>query len=400
MIEAAPTTVPISNTNEPRRLHLDFLDGIRALAALFVMFDHAWQGPFGRVARSGITGWLTNWALYGHLAVDVFIVLSGFCLILPVAKSGFISGGTLGFFKRRAHRILPPFYCALALSLPINFAVHKIGHHPLVSIKALLANVFLLQDWLPGFNVLDGPLWSVAAEWKIYFLFPFFVWVWRRFSAVWMLTAAAAIGYGLTLVFHLMNPQTGMGNTCPWYFFLFAFGLCAGGVAVPNDQKIGIWLLNLKGVIVGLSIVLGFLLLKYPITVQGEDILYGPHLPLIDPVVGALTAAVLVFLNQKRTNNQSFWLLKMLSWKPLVFIGTFSYSIYLIHIPLLGLAGGGLHRIKALNSPVLLPTVLFLVMFPAIIALAYVFHLLFERPFLNKRSQASSYSSLSDKAAP
>lgn len=382
MVEAQKLDSGPTSLDPKTRTHLDFLDGIRAVAALFVVLHHTWQGPFGRVAREGVKGWLTNWVLYGHLAVDVFIVLSGFCLVLPVARSGVIAGGARGFFQRRAHRILPPFYFALALSLPINFAVHKIGHHPLVTAKALAANLFLLQDWLPRYNVLDGPLWSVAAEWKIYFFFPVFVWIWRRFNAAWMLAAAATLGGGLTETFHVLNPEVGMGNTAPWYLFLFAMGITAGASATGWGRNSTGYL---KWSILALFAILAILLGMYPITTRGEDVLYGPHLPLIDPVAGALTAALLVFLYQKLLNKESFWLLQALSWKPLAFIGTFSYSIYLVHIPLIGLAAGGIHRVRFLNSPHALEAFSFLVMYPTILALAYGFHLLFERPFLNKR---------------
>ncbi|WP_410959855.1 acyltransferase family protein, partial [Salmonella sp. SAL4356] len=54
----------------------------------------------------------------GHLAVSIFIVISGFCLALPVVAAGDrMRDGSLNFFKRRARRILPPYYGALAFSL-------------------------------------------------------------------------------------------------------------------------------------------------------------------------------------------------------------------------------------------------------------------------------------------
>lgn len=384
----APKTTQLQTTADPApRPHVVYLDGIRALAALFVVFHHTWQGPFGRVASIGLLGLLTNWALYGHLAVDVFIVLSGFCLVLPIAQSKYIKGGPRNFYFKRAHRILPPFYFAIALSLFVNFVIHKIGNHSLISPTGVFVNLLLLQDWFPEFNVL-GPLWSVALEWKIYFLFPLFVWIWRRFGVGFMLLAATVIGYGATLIFHMLRPEVAMGNTCPWYVLLFAIGMSSGISAVNNTQimpdvKLR-WFLPM-------SIVCSIcVLMKWPITALGEQVLYVPHLPLIDPFIGVSTAAALLLLYRNQSNN-SIRILQLPSWRPLAYIGTFAYSIYLVHLPMLWITVGILHKIPVLKSSVpLTALVLFLFVIPFIVAVAYIFYLVCERPFLNKNRITAS----------
>src|SRR5436853_35532 len=61
---------------------------------------------------------LTGWLYFGHFGVVVFIVLSGFCLMLPVVRGdGTLRGGIAAFFKRRTLRIVPPYYVAIGLSL-------------------------------------------------------------------------------------------------------------------------------------------------------------------------------------------------------------------------------------------------------------------------------------------
>ena len=115
---------PAALVHGAQRAHLDHLDGVRGLAALFVVLHHAWlltADHFPIAAETGLLGLLTNWLLYGHLAVDVFIVLSGFCLILPVARSGgALAGGAAGFYRRRARRILPPYFAALTISVALT----------------------------------------------------------------------------------------------------------------------------------------------------------------------------------------------------------------------------------------------------------------------------------------
>ncbi|MHA4875672.1 acyltransferase family protein, partial [Enterococcus faecium] len=51
----------------------------------------------------------------GHFAVGLFLVISGFCLMQPVSKRRAFN--IQRYFKRRAGRILPPYFAALVMSL-------------------------------------------------------------------------------------------------------------------------------------------------------------------------------------------------------------------------------------------------------------------------------------------
>ncbi len=95
-------------------LRLDYLDGIRAAASLYVVLFHAGLG----VGPEPVPGWTRNLQRafsFGHDAVAVFIVLSGYCLMLPIARAdGRLARGVRSYFGRRAWRILPPYFAALA----------------------------------------------------------------------------------------------------------------------------------------------------------------------------------------------------------------------------------------------------------------------------------------------
>src|SRR4051812_26575815 len=107
-----------------KRVHLAYLDGLRGALALYVVVHHCWIRG-GLVARPGLEGLATNWMLYGHLAVNFFIVLSGFCLMIPVARTQRLAGGVLDFYARRARRILPPYYAILLIGLVLVVATHS-----------------------------------------------------------------------------------------------------------------------------------------------------------------------------------------------------------------------------------------------------------------------------------
>src|SRR3954462_13179518 len=85
---------------------LDFLDGLRGLAALYVVLHHAaLEVPGGSL--SPVSGIFRGLLRQGHFAVAVFIVLSGYCLMRPVASdpSGRVRGGWRAYLLRRARRI-------------------------------------------------------------------------------------------------------------------------------------------------------------------------------------------------------------------------------------------------------------------------------------------------------
>ena len=119
----ASDTAPDVAASPPPRVHLMQVEGMRAIAALIVYVNHAyaqvWNPQYGR-RPGGILSAFSYFMVAGHLSVTVFIVISGFCLTLPVVSAGEqLRGGTFEFLKRRARRILPPYYGALALCLAL-----------------------------------------------------------------------------------------------------------------------------------------------------------------------------------------------------------------------------------------------------------------------------------------
>ena len=104
-----------------RRVRLLFLDGLRGLAALYVLFFHVFTKGDEVLSTNNF---FLNFLRFGHEAVVMFIVLSGFVLTLPLIKSKQlkIEDGEIGFIKRRARRILPAYYAGLFL-LPFFFLI-------------------------------------------------------------------------------------------------------------------------------------------------------------------------------------------------------------------------------------------------------------------------------------
>ena len=313
------------STSKLEPAHLPFLDGLRALAALFVVLHHGWLQvwpPAYHQSPTGLTARLTGWLIHGHFAVALFIVLSGYSLMLSVVRNGGkLRKGTLDFYYRRAKRILPPYYLAMLLSLALIATLigTKTGTHwdsslP-VTMPNLLARLLLLQDFTNG-GAINHVFWSIALEWHYYLLFPLLVLCWRKIGAgttTVCVLVLAAVGAHLTKSYAMHE------EIFP-FLALFVFGMLGATIGFdrqgnwPAMRRRRFWL-PLAFVCFGLS--LKMLTTRF---FEGSDYVFG---------VGCL--ALLVGLER----SQEGMVRTFLSGKYLVCIGGFSYSLYLTHAPLI-----------------------------------------------------------------
>ena len=99
-------------------------EGLRGYAALLMVVYHAWVltgGPLLGGGRAVLSG--------GFLAVDLFFVLSAFVLLLPAARTGDVRL-LADYALRRAARILPAYYAALAVALILFHAARRPRRRP------------------------------------------------------------------------------------------------------------------------------------------------------------------------------------------------------------------------------------------------------------------------------
>lgn len=366
---------------------MPYLDGLRAAAALYVVLFHAvvgfavgLQGP-ARVFRLAFG--------FGHEAVAIFIVLSGFCLMLPVTRNaeGRLKGGFWGYLKRRAFRILPPYFAALALSLLLIAGVAVLGQAGTQTIwddslpgfgrGSLLSHALLVHNWFPQWAYqINGPFWSVATEWQIYFFFPLVLLpIWRRAGMLPMLGSAALLGYA-----PLLLAPAAARHAVPWYLLLFALGMAAAAISVSEGAperrlreridwsklSLGIWVFCAISGTLGARIWFRFI-------------------PLTDLLVGVAAATLLVSCTKKiRSADRRGPVLALLESRALVGIGHFSYSLYLTHLPIVALCFFAL-RAAGVSSGAPLAGAMIATALPASLAVAFAFYWAVERWFIARR---------------
>ncbi|MBC8104837.1 MAG: acyltransferase [Cytophagales bacterium] len=359
------------------RLHLDYIDGFRAIAALYVVCVHLLPRSWGENSPVGPLRLLAKVLSQGHFAVTAFIVVSGFCLMLPVIRGGMtLRGGTTVFFKRRFWRIAPPFYLAfvasaLLLQLGKGLGAAVPAYYPTTQVTAaqVLGHLTLLQTLIPGGTLPNnGVLWSITVECLIYLWFPLLVLLWRRLGATRATVFYVAAGYA----FFLALRQTPLAPVTPQYLGAFAIGALAASIAYA---PVGRWLewrgrlpwhliaFGIFGAIAGLCILAGW-----------EHVL--PYLDWLDLPIALSAAALLIGASLPGKNRVR----QALQWKPLVALGAFSFSLYMIHYPLADIICRYLIEPLHLGQYAFAAAILVFAI-PLILIASYGFYHAFERPF-------------------
>jgi peptidoglycan/LPS O-acetylase OafA/YrhL len=292
------------------------LTGIRALAALLVLGIHTEQNvPFG------LNSVLPFFAR-GYLGVDFFFVLSGFIIthvyfasLAPPNRSA-----VQIFLWHRLIRLYPVHITVLAGLVAIVSLAHAAGftfNNPQEwQWNELLWQLTLLHAWgvtaSPGWNV---PSWSISAEWFVYLLFPLLAPALMRIRGRGMalLVAVAALA-ATALLFATANWRLNTWVGAPaltrvFGEFLSGAALCRA-IALSNKLPLP------RGDILATGAFVAFLI--------------GASVGLQDFVLVALLALTIF-----GTALSSGHVTQILGSGPLVWLGEISYSIYMVHFPIL-----------------------------------------------------------------
>ncbi|MEM7248770.1 MAG: acyltransferase family protein [Acidobacteriota bacterium] len=341
------------------------VDGLRAVSVVLVVLYHA-----GGLVPGGYVG------------VDVFFVISGF-LITSLIRSELETGrfSLVRFYERRVRRILPAsLACAVGtialgsvVMLPADFA--DLGDSAIAHALAL-ANVFFLRQggYFAGPSDVQPLLhsWSLAVEEQFYLFYPLLlmlVFRLRRASLTWVVS-------GLTVAsFALSTWSVAAWPDATFYLLPFrAWELLIGGLlAIVSLPRLGRVAREL-GSVTGLAlIVLAAVLFDASTTFPGPTALL--------PCLGAV---LLIASHSGETEPTTIG--RVLTLRPMVFVGLISYSLYLWHWPIMALMRYSLIELDLVASAVaiLLSFVL------AVLSWRFV-----EQPFRRSRSRETG----SDEAA-
>jgi peptidoglycan/LPS O-acetylase OafA/YrhL len=292
------------------------LTSLRGCAALYVVLLH-----FSSTAQSHAAVNIPSLAPRGHLAVDLFFVLSGFIMAYTYLASFDARGlGAYGdFLGRRIARICPlNIAVLLILTTWTVIATALTGTTPFADMRSdnlagdLVLNILMLQGIGIGRN-LNGPSWSISTEFVAYLVFPLLIAaIFHR--RVWVVGAALTLALAGLLTIALRRPFLGLdsdilghGASVIRCIAEFTFGLAA--YRLYNARRAS-EILGRSAVVVALSALTAAIMV-----LRLGDLLAVLLFPLL--IVGF-------------ARNQG-WPARVMASAVPYFLGVISYSLYLIH---------------------------------------------------------------------
>jgi peptidoglycan/LPS O-acetylase OafA/YrhL len=308
--------------------HIRFLDHIRGVAILCVFFFHCLDATFGFDDLKW-QGWFRNFdvpaaflallpAALGQVGVPIFFVVSGFCIHLSYQRSK--RHGYKEFFWRRFFRIYPVYFAALLLFAFVDPATRIVGQPHAAG--QFFSHLFLIHNYF-GYRYflgINGVFWSIAVEVQLYAIYPLLLWLvsrtgWR--GALWTTGIIEVTMSSLWAIWDVHRSES-----WPLVFRLptswwFSWSI---GAAIADD-----WM-NKRPIFLA-----RWPVWFWPLVTVG--IWFWKPLHVYEFTTGALSTAVVVAHLLTRPGVR-VPVPRFIS-EQLRLAGVMSYSIYLLHLPLL-----------------------------------------------------------------
>jgi peptidoglycan/LPS O-acetylase OafA/YrhL len=366
--------------SQPKRI--EFLDSIRGLAALFVLLSHAagvfqWPASYFAIIY-GWHGWPVISILFnGKEAVAMFFILSGYVLAKPYVevKTGLSTPRKIflpTFYLRRFLRIWPPWFVVFVISIfakqflffnpatqpPTTKWFGIFWHIKLTIVDFFRQCLFLQHD--PARQLVSQD-WSLGVELKGSALLPLFVICARRKYVALIIPMAAS------LLFFV-----GTGH----YYVTFIIGVLLAQYDtywIGRLARFGKWAKRLL-FIGGLLLYQGYEMANKIFDGSDSANKYG----WLVTTFGCATILLCAFSSQRMQ--------RMLNYRPVVFLGRISYSVYLLQLItilcLLPPLVAGLNQLGIIQPPILFPVTV-LTSVAVTIGLAAIMYRFVELPVIN-----------------
>ncbi|KTC92863.1 MULTISPECIES: acyltransferase family protein [Legionella] len=292
------------------------VDGLRAIAILFVLFFHSGLKLFPS----------------GFIGVDLFFVISGYLITSIIHRS--IQNqhfSFLEFYSRRLWRLQPVFICLLVVVTLCTLVFYLPDDLLQFAKSARKTSIFTSNSYFSrvttGYFAADSnqlPLlhtWSLSIEWQCYLILPLAIYLLNQFVPKRHISKFI---YLFTLLFFVLALYFSANNASKTYYqflsrvFEFLIGSCVA--LTPRRFSLPSIVLNSIGA-------LAFLTLVYIATRSNISLGFPNYYALILCVATALLIAVGEHQPKPLINQ-------LLSTKPFVFIGLISYSLYIWHWPI------------------------------------------------------------------
>jgi peptidoglycan/LPS O-acetylase OafA/YrhL len=313
------------------------LDGLRGVAIILVLLTHALALPLNPACR--LDAAVRAVAHAGWTGVDLFFVLSGFLITGILLDTRGQPRWWRNFFARRVLRVFPLYFGALAVVLALTWFFHW-NNQPLALLWSnqvwywtYTVNILAALTHGQGTPPYGGHPWSLSIEEQFYLLWPLAV---ARLSARRILGLAAAValaGLGFRVWLVWLDPIVNANAA-----YLATPGRLDGlmvGAALAVLARRDIGLGSIARVAKPILAVTVVALYWLGIVRHGFEHAYKDPVMAIAsyPLIALAWGALLVLVLRAPPSSR---LARVLSGPALGKWGTYSYGIYLVHLPLVG----------------------------------------------------------------
>ncbi len=298
--------------------HVNSLDGFRGNAILILLLTHSsnWEMFFARHL---------NFQLAGRAGACLFFVLSSYLLsrqmIAILSENKPLVPNFKKFYIRRFLRIYPLYFVGLILLGALTYFYGKVGMYT-YPISNTPWHLLLLRG--------DGIFWTLAVELKYYLALPFFMLICYRLTkfqlnkTVLFLLAFYAAAFGLWFLLKF--------RPFPFMEALPAFLMGTFIATFEFNQKEKVFSKN-TGIILDLVgiICIVIMLLHIP---YYHDLLFRNKMDIKQPLFYVFFGSLWTIVMLSARFGSGF-IKRIFEIKPLIFLGTIAYSIYIFHLPIL-----------------------------------------------------------------
>jgi len=338
-----------------------FIDGLRGLAAISVVLYHL-SGNAGAELQQLLPEFINIALTYGYLGVPVFFVISGFVIALSVGNVNITPRYFSLFVLRRSIRLDITYWASIGFALLLLLMKNEIlgTQEEYPSISTVILNMFYLQDLLETKPAISVVYWTLCLEIQFYLFFILSLGFAQKFlpknnffgiSNHLILITLLGI-YSILLDLEITSiPINGLFIS-NWHYFLMGILISNAVRGLPNSTS-----LFLLWIIIEISFQVAIDVKAY--------------------VVTGIICSTLIYSLWKTNRLNS-----ILTGKVFTYLGTISYTLYLIH-PDIGwkVISIGKLLLGENYSPIMAGLLLILSLLASILV-AHLFHVVFERPSL------------------
>lgn len=292
----------------PRPSRLACVDALKAVSSQLIVLHHlAFYGPMSDAAQSlapGLIGWLAD---YARIAVQVFLVISGFLAARSLAPGGYLTAPSpLGTVWRRYQKLVVPYSAAILVAIVGAAIARTWMHHDSIPaaphLAQFVAHILLLHNIL-DVDALSAGVWYIAIDLQLFALLVFALWMARGVSRNALPLGVPVVAALAVASLFWFNRDAAWDIWAIYFFGAYGMGSLAFWASNPDRSPPALIVLAAIGTA---ALVVDFRL----------------------RIAVALATALLLAMSRR-----GGWMEQWPRGQVLAYFGKISYSVFLVHFP-------------------------------------------------------------------